>query len=275
MPNLKDALRYQLTDEELACLVRSYDVVGDLVIIIIDEALVAKEHIIGEALLAMHKNVKVVLKRAGHYQGEFRQVPLKVIAGENRKTTICRENGVRISIGPEQAYYSVRSAAERKRIASQVRSGEDVLVMFSGVGPFPFVIANCSDAATVVGIEKNPQAHQFALANLVLNKKLQNISFYQGDVRDVLPGLDRHFDRIVMPLPKGADKFLELGLMNLRSNGQLHYYSILEKLHFAKAVDQVKQACDNMARRVKESQVVTAGHCGPGKYRICVDCVIE
>lgn len=152
--NLKETLRGHLSDEELELLVRSYDVVGDLAIIIIAEGLEHREKLIGEAILAINKNVKVVLKRAGMYQGEFRLIPLEVIAGENRKETQCKENGVRLSLNPEIAYYSVRSSSERQRIAELVQAGEQVLVMFSGVAPFPLVIAKNSRAAAIVGVEK-------------------------------------------------------------------------------------------------------------------------
>lgn len=272
--NLKETLRGHLSDDELELLVRSYDVVGDLAIIIIAEGLEARENLIGEAILAINKNVKVVLKRAGMYQGEFRLIPLEVIAGENRKETQCKENGVRLLLNPEIAYYSVRSSSERKRIAELVKPGEDVLVMFSGVAPFPLVIAKNSGAKSIVGIEKNPEAHRYGVENLKLNKKLRNIKLYCGDVDEVLPGLKRTFDRILMPLPKGADAFLKTAITHLSNPGILHYYSILDKTEFEQARVDVEEACGVCGRTLVSSDIVIAGHSGPGKYRISLDCII-
>lgn len=273
--NLKEILRGHLSDEELKLLVRSYDVVGDLAIIIIAEGLEAREKLIGEAILAINKNVKVVLKRAGMYQGEFRLIPLEVIAGDNRKETECKENGVRLLLNPEIAYYSVRSSSERKRIAELVAPGENVLVMFSGVAPFPLVIAKNSKAKTIVGVEKNPDAHRYGVESLKLNRKLRNITLYCGDVDMVVPGLNQKFDRILMPLPKGAGAFLQTAVNHLTSPGILHYYSILDKADFEQAEKEVEQVCRECGRNLRSAEIVIAGHSGPGKYRISLDCVID
>ncbi len=128
-------------------------------------------------------------KRAGNYGGEFRTIPLCILAGENRKETEVKESGIRLLVNPETVYYSVRSGNERRRIASLVQSGESVLVLFSGIAPFPLVIAGYSEAKSVVGIEKNPQAHAYGLQNLSRNKKLKNIQLYLGDVTEVVPEL--------------------------------------------------------------------------------------
>ena len=61
------------------------------------------------------------------------------------------------------------------------KKNEKVLVPFSGVGPYPFVIAQHSLAQTVVGIEKNKDAHHWAVENLNRNKRLKNIRFENAD----------------------------------------------------------------------------------------------
>ena len=268
---LKEALAPYLSDEELGHLVRSYDIVGDMAIIIIPDELVEKERLIGKAILDLNKNVKVVLKRDGIYQGEFRQIPLKVIAGENRKETICKENGVRLALDPEQVYYSVRSSGERKRIASAVVPGEIVLVMFSGIGPFPLVISKLSQAKTIIGVEKNPVAHSFGVKNVGLNKKLKNVRLISGDVDLVLPELNTMFDRIVMPLPKSAHLFVTTAVEHLSSNGWLHYYELLKKEDVSEAINKVEQVINGLGRTVASHNVVICGHCGPTLYRVCID----
>jgi len=100
-----------------------------------------------------------VARRTGNYDGQFRTIALTVIGGADLKETEHRENGVRFFPESGEGYYSVRSSNERKRIASLVRPGEDVLVLFSGIGAFPLVIAANSQAREIVGIEKNPDAN--------------------------------------------------------------------------------------------------------------------
>ena len=69
------------------------------------------------------------------YGGEFRTIGLKKLAGEGELKTIHKEFGVRLQVHPEKVYFSPRSNMERYRIARQVRLGEKVLVMFSGICP--------------------------------------------------------------------------------------------------------------------------------------------
>ncbi len=272
--NIKEYLKDTLSERELTMLVRSYDVVGDLAIIIIPPELVNRESVIAGAVLALNRNVKVVLKRDGTYSGEYRQIPLTVIGGEDRKETICIENEIRLNLNPEEVYYSVRSSSERKRIANCVQPGESVLVMFSGIGPYPLVISKHSLADVVVGIEKNPHAHSYATKSLKLNKKIKNVKLYEGDVKDVLGKQSEVFDRVVMPLPKSAHEFLADALGVLSSPGVLHYYGMYEKQNFEQAVEEVRESCKLEGRVLKDYSITIAGHCGPGTYRICVDCTI-
>ena len=268
---LKEALRGHLSEEELQLLVQSYDIVGDIAITIIPDALLAKKDLIAGAILALHKNIKVVARRAGIYDGEFRTLPLEIIGGEERKETVHREHGVRFLLNPETTYYSVRSSSERQRLASLVRDRERVLVLFSGIGPYPLIIGRANPSCRVIGIEKNPAAHAYALKNLGYNKKISNVEFYEGDVRTVLPDLRMTFDRIVMPLPKSAEAFLGLALQFLQRPGWLHFYDLQEKGGVEEAIEKVRSACRQVARPVMSAEVTVCGHCAPRLYRICVD----
>lgn len=78
-----------------------------------------------------------------------------------------------------------------------------------------------------------------------------------------------------MPLPKGAGAFLQTAIRALRSPGVLHYYSILDKAEFEQAQLDVEKACRECGRTLDSSEIVIAGHSGPGKYRISLDCVIS
>ncbi len=183
MATLKDALRTKLTEDELKILPSSFDIVGDIVIFSgFPEELSQKERIIAEEILKLHKNVKVIAKKTRQYSGVYRTPKLEIMAGKHRKETVYRENNVMLKLDVEKVYFSPRLAEERKKIASFVREGEEVLVMFSGCGPYVFVIAKNSKPKIVYGIEKNPIAHKYALENLRLNK-MKNIELILGDAR--------------------------------------------------------------------------------------------
>lgn len=272
---LKKILSDRLAPEELALLVQSYDVVGDIAIIVIPEALLDKKGLIAGAILSRHRNIKVVARRAGIYDGEFRTLPLEVIGGEDRKETLHRENGVRLLVNPEAVYYSVRSGNERQRVASLVQPGEEVLVLFSGIGPYPLVIGRMEPQCRVIGIEKSPIAHAYAMKNLGYNRKITNVRLYEGDVRAVVPRLHMVFDRIVMPLPKSAEAFLDLALLSLGRQGRLHFYDMQEKGGFDRSIEKVAEICRQGGRSLVSATVTVCGHCTPRLYRICVDAVLD
>ena len=272
---LRKRLEDNLSEKELARLVGAYDVLGDIAIIIIPEELSPREDLIAKAILDSNTKIKVVAKRAGNYGGEFRTIPLQILAGENRKETEVKESGIRLLLNPETVYYSIRSGNERRRIASLVQEGESVLVLFSGVAPFPLVISRYSQAKSIVGIEKNPMAHAYGVQNLDLNKKQNNIQLYLGDVKNVVPGLAANYDRIVMPLPTRGEDFLSCALQVLKPNGFLHFYDMQRPELFDQSVQKIVTACAIENRAVLTSSITKCGHCAPQLYRICIDAEIS
>ena len=273
---LKNALQGVLNEEELQSFVGSYDVVGDIVIIIIPEILQAKEKVIAEAVLASNRKIRVVAKRAGYYGGEFRTIPLVILAGEDRKETEVTEFGVRLLLNPETVYYSVRSGNERRRVAALVQEGEEVLVLFCGAAPYPLIISKFSPARRIVGVEKNPEAHRYGLLNLSRNRRQNNIDLYRGDAKDILAELAQHrFDRIVMPLPTKAIDFLPLALRVLKLHGWLHFYDLQKPEHFNTSCQQVSEVCRKNGRIVESAAIFRCGHCAPRTFRICIDAQIR
>lgn len=272
---LKELLAGALDDNALRQLVGAYDVVGDIAVILVPQGLIIHEQRIAEAILAANRRIKVVAKRDGNYGGEYRTIPLKILAGERRLETEVREFGVRLRLHPAQVYYSVRSGNERRRIASLVHPGERILVLFSGVAPYPLILSRYSSAAAIVGIEKNPLAHRFAEENLRLNRGTSNIKLYCGDVHEVMPALGEHFHRLLMPLPTQAAEYLHEAMAVLRPGGTLHFYALCRQKEFARSLETVAAAARAARRQVIDAMVVRCGHCGPRTYRICIDARIQ
>ncbi len=181
-----DELNKILSAEELKEVKTAQDVLGNIAVIEIPENLILKEKEIAEALLKTNKHVKTVLKKAGEHDGIFRTQKMQWLAGENTKESIYLENNAKIKINVEEVYFSPRLSTERKRIAGQVKPGEEVLVMFSGAAPYPCVLSKNTDAKRIIGIELNPVGHKYGIENLKLNK-IHNVSLINGDVNSVLP----------------------------------------------------------------------------------------
>ncbi len=271
MTTLKEALKDKLTKKQLDLVPSSFDIVGDLAIFSdFPKELKNKEKLIGETLLELHKNIKVVLKKTKKYSGKFRTPKLKIIVGEKRKETELRENNVRLKLNPEKAYFSARLATERKRIMEQVRDNEEILVLFSGIGPYSIVIAKNRTPREIYSIEINPAACEYQKDNIISNK-ISNTRLFKGDVRKIVPKLKKKFDRILMPLPRGAEGYLDVALKVSKKNSIIHFYDFLHEDEFSKAKAKIDSACKKLRKKYKILKLVKCGHFGPGIYRICVD----
>jgi len=189
---LDDLLKNKLTKKELSLVPSAFDVIGDIIILEIKQGLIKKENIVAEAFLKLNKNIKTVLKKEGIHEGTYRTQKLKVLAGISKKETVYKENSVKIKLDVENVYFSPRLSSERKRIMGLVKPDESILVMFSGCGPYPLVLAKNTKAKEIYGVEINPTAHKYALENIKLNK-ISNIYLYCGNVKNILPklGLDK------------------------------------------------------------------------------------
>ena len=272
----KDEVDKILSPEEKRLFKRAFDVVGDIAILEIDEELRHKEKEIAEALLRSQKNISAVVRKDGAHEGRFRLQRLKHLAGEKKKETMHKENNVRLLLNPEKVYFSARLATERKRIAELVEEGEHVLVMFSGCGPYLVVIAKNTPAKEVIGIEENPAAHEYAEENVKLNK-LSNITLYQGDVRKVISswlerpqGKKTAFDRILMPLPKSAEEFLDTALAVAKKGTIIHMYDFLHEDDFHLAEEKVRKLCP----KAKILGLTRCGQQSARTYRVCIDFIV-
>ncbi len=268
---IKEMLKKELTKKELELLPTSFDLVGDVLIFNqFPDELIKKEKIIGNKLLENFKNVKVIAKKTGKYSGTYRTPKLKLMAGQRRKETIHKENGISLKLHPENVYFSARTSTERKRIYQLVRKGEEVLVMFSGIAPLPVVIAKNTDVKEVYGVEINPFGHKYALENIQLNK-LKNVKLFLGDVRKVLPEIDKKFDRILMPLPKTAEEFLDVALTKIKKNGMIHLYSFISMEEVPSMKKKIHQICKENNQKCIIKDVVKCGQFSPQEYRMCFD----
>ncbi len=277
-----------LTKTEQKLLPRAFDVIGDILILELPDKLVKKEKQIAEAYLEMYNNIKTVVKKSAAHSGVYRTRKVTVLAGENRKETVHRESGLQFKVHIGKMYFSPRLGNERLRIARLVKhkntgvfslktqrvlkKGEEVLVMFSGASPYCCVIAKHSHAKIVYGVEINPQGHKYGLENVHLNKLTDKVKLYCGDVRKVLPRLQKQFDRIVMPLPKTGEEFLPLALKYVKKGGTIHYYAFLdEKLIETEGVERIIAICKKLKKKCKVLRAVKVGQHAPYVWRVCYD----
>tara|TARA_Y100000310_G_scaffold159627_1_gene159280 strand:- start:41681 stop:42493 length:813 start_codon:yes stop_codon:yes gene_type:complete len=264
---LKELLKNKLTKKELSLVPSSFDIVGSILVFLdFPKELVKKEKIIANTLLDEHKHIKTVAKKSKIYSGKFRTPKIKIIAGEKTKETIHKENDVNIKLNIENCYFSPRLGNERLRISKLIKSNEFVLVLFSGVGAYPLTISKNSKAKEIYAIELNKDAHNYAKENLKLNK-INNIILIKGDVKKQILKLKKKFDRILMPLPKNAEDFLDLTLKVSKKNTIIHFYDFQYKDELKNSLEKIKEH----VKRFKLLRMIKCGQYAPSKYRVCVD----
>lgn len=272
---LKQYLQEHLPKKTYPYLSNAFDTVGDILIFNkISPELEAYEKKIGELTLEHLKHINVVCKKAGKYTGTYRTPVLRILAGKRRKETIHKENGVQLKLHAENTYFSTRTVTERLRVAELVKKNERILVMFSGIAPFPLVIEKHANAKEIIGVEINPHAHAYAKENLQLNKS-KIITLYNEDVYKQLPKLKGTFDRIIMPLPKMAIDFLDLALSKTKKGTTIHLYAFVledEVLQFKK---RIKDICKNAKKTCKILRIVKCGQYAPKEFRMSFDIKIQ
>ncbi len=276
MPDLKEHLKGKLTKKELELLRKSFDVVGDIAVVEIPRVLQKKKKVIAAAVMSLQGNVKAVYMEKSGRTGKLRLQKLEWLTGEKRTETVAVENGVRLKLDIAHVYYSPRQSSERERIIRQVKAGENVLVMFSGAGPYVIEIAKKTAAKEVYGVELNKVGHRYALENAKLNKVDPKVKFYSGNVKKIVPSLKKKFDRVLMPLPKGAYKYLDVALNCTKKNGIIHYYDFLpDKGIQATAAERVTAAAKKQKKKIKIIKITKCGQLAPRQFRVCVDFRLE
>jgi len=212
-----------LSKEIIDELPKSYDIIGDIIIIKLKNDFLKYSNEIGEALLKFHKNMKTVALDLG-VQGELRIRNLKVIAGDGLDT-IHKENGIRIFVNPGESYFSPRLASERMRVLNKVKDGETIIDMFCGVGPFSILIGKNRNVK-IYAIDKNEKAIGYLKKSIEINK-INNVFPIAGDVKEKIDELPLA-DRIIMDLPFYSMNFLDLALKKSKKGGIIHIYVITE-----------------------------------------------
>jgi tRNA (guanine37-N1)-methyltransferase len=198
-------------------------VVGDIAIVRLPELSATEKRRLAVALTKEVKKVKCVYEQEGGIEGEFRLRSLKHLAGEKRTLTLHRENGCVFRVDVARCYFSPRLSTERLTIARQVAPRERVLNMFAGVGPFSILIAKTA-GARVTSCEINEYACDLHEENDGLNKVQDKVRVVRGDAAE-LPGKEKFkFDRVLMPHPSQADKFLPAALAMAKKRAVIHYY---------------------------------------------------
>jgi len=199
------------------------DIVGDIAIVRLSGFSSKEKRGVARELIEETKNVKVVMEQEGGIEGEFRLRKLKHLGGERRTLTVHKENGCTFKVDVAKCYFSPRLSTERLRVSHLVRPKEKVLNMFAGVGPYSIPIAKLA-GARVTSCEMNEYAAELHEENDRLNKVEKLVSVVNEDAMNLPSLVALRFDRVLMPLPAEADRFLPTALLLAKKGAMIHYY---------------------------------------------------
>jgi len=275
--NLKSIPKEKLQPHELNGLMTSYDLIGDIAVIRVQENLISQSQIIAEAIMQTHKPVKTVLRQGSKVSGEFRLRQLEWIAGEKRTEAMHREFGCVFKVNLEKCYFSPRLSFERMRITRLVQPNETVVNMFAGVGCFSILMAKHGGAQTVYSIDVNPSAVEFMRENIRLNRVQGQVVPILGDAKQIITKrLLKVADRVVMPLPEKAYEYLDYAVLALRSTGGcIHYYDFEHASKEENPIEKVKAKIAEKLQRLGSEFHISFGRVvrstGPNWYLVVLD----
>ncbi|MFZ0699592.1 MAG: methyltransferase domain-containing protein [Thermoplasmata archaeon] len=218
----RDLVRLPPNEREL--LPRSFDVVGDVVLIRIPPELEKWGPDIGEALLRFVPGARIVGADHGVH-GTQRRRRLVQLAGAGDFRTIHRENGIAFDIDLELAYFSPRLAREHARVAEDVEAGEEVDDLCCGVGPFAVTIARDGRARRVTAVDSNPAAIALLRSTLARCAYADRVEPVEADVAAFLSSASP-VDRVILNLPHEGIKYLPSVGTLVRPGGVVHYYEV-------------------------------------------------
>jgi tRNA G37 N-methylase Trm5 len=186
---------------------------------------------------------------------------------------------------------------ERLRLCQQVARGENVLVLFAGVGMEALQIAGRTEASSVLAVELNSEAvecAQRAHRMLERNKAVKcvgaadRLEIVQGDVLEIIPTLQKNFyDRVLAPRPKegamdgdlgsgdSGAAFLEALLPVMKQDGgECHWYDFAADHEFPtcdRTRRMIERVCETQGLSMEVIHVANVGSIAKRQLRVCMD----
>jgi tRNA (guanine37-N1)-methyltransferase len=222
----RDLLSDILPRDVFEKLPRSFDIVGDIAIIRIDERELLKYGgEISNAIMKIHKRVRAVYAK-GPARGSLRIQQLEHLGGERRTETIYKENGLRFSVDIAKMYVNPRLGSERLRIAMDIKDGELVLDMFSSYGAFAINIARIR-RCLVVASDINSDAVTHMKRSIYMNKLLGEVMPLVSDANNMpLRGV---FTTVIADNPTNILESVEAITNALVKGGRAYIYALTDE----------------------------------------------
>ena len=281
---------------------KRFDVIGDIALLHSIPNYESENDLteIGNAIMKRNKHIKVVAVRSNALSGTERspgEEGIKIISGPQRSPLITShmEYGIKCVVNLSHTFFSSRMGPERLRICQQVARGEEILVLFCGVGMDALQLAGRTEAS-ILAVELNPIAFQCAQRGhrMLVNNKAskcpnaaERLRFVEGDAIECMSKLEpRSFDRILAPRPKegkmdgdlgvgdGGVHFLRALLPLMKNQGECHWYDFAadwELPNCDRTRKTVEGVCLELGLEMEVIHVAKVGSIAKRQMRICMD----
>lgn len=290
---LKEALKGVVDEKTLSKLVKSYDLIGDIIVIRIPPDVYSQREVIAKALHTIYPRVRTIaaVPLYSHTDERYRTREMEVIWGDERLETTYKEHGCSFKANLNHVFLTPRLSHERMQIAKNVVPGEIIINMFAGVGCFSILIAKLKPQTKIYSIDVNPYAYEYMKENVALNKVEGQVIPILGDAREEMEKLRGVADRVLMPLPEQAHAFLPSAVQALDldkegsgeraetgAEGVIHYYTVstglkeetLFSVPFKRAQDSIASVFGGSVRiELEEKRIVRS--VAPRTYHVALD----
>ena len=244
-----------LPPAEATLLPRSFDVVGDIVLVRVPPELEGSAREIGRALLDFVPGARLVGADHGVHGAERRR-SLEVLAGSGSWRTRHRENGLSIEVDLELAYFSPRLAREHARVADEVGRGERVYDLCCGVGPFSLTVASQGRASRVTAVDSNPRGLELLRASIARLRATVPVEVIATSVEEFSPSANP-VERVILNLPLEGIKYLPSVARTVTPGGHLHYYEVVPRSELDRRGEAVVRALGSPVEwRVQRRHIV-------------------
>jgi len=251
----------------------SYDIIGNIALVKLSDALLEYYAVIGDSLISTNKNIKAVFQ-VEPVSGELRTRKIRLISGIKNTETVHKEYGLQFEVDVKKTYFSPRLANERKRVSSIVKPGETVVDMFAGVAPFSIMIAKYANPKIVYAIDKNKDAIKFAKKNILKNKVLDKVEVIHADAKDtkrIFKERNVMADRIIMNLPFSACDFFKNALEISSNISIIHHYDIANEGDIRYILNKLKEIAEGSGFSLEKLKVKKIKSYSPREFYIGID----
>jgi tRNA (guanine37-N1)-methyltransferase len=250
---------------------RAFSVMGNIAIVNFPKRYKAGEKKKFAESILKKTSATTVLEKSGKFTGRLRKMKTKHLAGVKTKEVLYKENNCVFRFNIDETYFSPRLSNERKEIASKIKRGAEVLVMFAGIAPFSIVIAKNSKAKKVYSNEINRKANKYAKMNIERNKLKRKVELIPGDIKRVAERIRKKFDVIVMPRPQLKDTFLKQAFRLSKKGTKIFYYDFAKADEVKKIKKKIEDGAKKARKKVKFLGTKKAGEIAPYKIRVRID----